>query len=152
MRGMMQEMAIVFTGERLDRAAERRTDPEWVAAQAASPNARAVLAGDAGIHVTATSRGSRCCRWPRSTPTEPLLLGLDATGPVFAVDANGTRSGCRARRRSPLPTALDRQGAIAAQGEGSPDPATGTRALGLRAAAATLPHADGGLAAYAAAL
>jgi len=30
-------MMIVFTGERLDRAADRRTDPTWVAAQAASP-------------------------------------------------------------------------------------------------------------------
>ena len=36
MPGIMTEM-IVFTGERLDRAAERRSDPEWVAAQAASP-------------------------------------------------------------------------------------------------------------------
>ena len=43
---------IVFTGERLDRVAERRSDPAWLAAQAASPHARAVLAGDAGVHVT----------------------------------------------------------------------------------------------------
>jgi NAD+ diphosphatase len=144
----MTEM-IVFTGERLDRAAERRTDPAWVADQAASPNARAVLAGDAGIHVT---EEPRLALLPLAAldATEPLLLGLDATGPVFAVDANGTRSG------APPVSAADQRwtarGAIAAQGEGEPDPETGTRAIGLRAAAAALPHADAGLAAHAAAL
>ena len=84
----------------------------------------------------------------RSTASEPLLLGLDATGPVFAVDANGDSG-------APVSAADQRwtaRGAIAAQGEGPPDPVTGTRPLGLRAAAAVLPHADAGLAAHAAAL
>ncbi len=98
--------------------------------------------------------------------SEPLLLGLDATGPVFAVDdkrrgqtrpcgvaravdANGTRSDGPVSATDQRWTA---RGAIAAQGEGEPDPETGTRAIGLRAAAATLPHADAGLAAHAAAL
>ena len=59
---------ITFTGGTLDRVAERRGDPAWLAAQAADPAARAVLAGDDGIHVTGSgSRGSRSCRWPRST-------------------------------------------------------------------------------------
>ena len=147
MPGIMTEM-IVFTGERLDRAADRRTDPEWVAAQAASPDARAVLAGDAGIHVTeraaaraaaagrARRRASRCCSGStppgRCSPSTPT--GTPAA-PVSAADQRWTA-----------------RGAIAAQGEGPPDPATGTRALGLRAAAAVLPHADAGLAAHAAAL
>jgi NAD+ diphosphatase len=141
-------MGIVFTGERLDRATERRTDPEWVAEQAASPRARAVLAGDAGIHVTADERLA-LLPLAQLDAREPLLLGLDETGPVFAVDANGTRSG------GPVSAADQRwtvRGAIAAQGQSPPDPATGTRAIGLRAAAATLPHADAGLAAHAAAL
>jgi NAD+ diphosphatase len=146
MPGIMTEM-IVFTGERLDRAADRRTDPEWVAAQAESPGARAVLAGNAGIHVTGEPR---LALLPLASldAREPLLLGLDAAGPVFAVDADGNSA-------APVSAADQRwtaKGAIAAQGEGSPDPATGTRPLGLRAAAAVLPHADAGLAAHAAAL
>ena len=146
MPGIMTEM-IVFTGERLDRAADRRSDPEWVAAQAESADARAVLAGDAGIHVTDEPR---LALLPLAAleAREPLLLGLDAIGPVFAVDANGDSA-------SPVSAADQRwtaRGAIAAQGEGPPDPVTGTRPLGLRAAAAVLPHADAGLAAHAAAL
>ena len=141
---MMQQMVIVFTGERLDRAAERRTDPAWVAEQATSPDARAVLAGDAGVHVTDESR---LALLPLAAldAAEPLLLGLDAVGPVFAVDADGASAG-------PVSAADQRWTTIAAHGEGSIDPATGTRAIGLRTAAATLPHADGGLAAHASAL
>jgi NAD+ diphosphatase len=123
---------ITFTGERLDRAAERRGDPEWVAAQAASPAARAVLAGDAGIHVTGDVRLALLPLGPLDAG-EPLLLGLDGSGPVFAVDAGGN-------------------GLVGAHGEGPPDPGTGTRPMGLRAAAAALPPADAGLAAHAAAL
>jgi NAD+ diphosphatase len=138
---------IVFTGERLDRVAEKRTDPAWVAEQVASPDARAVLAGDAGIHVT---EEPRLALLPLAAlgAGEPLLLGLDATGPVFAVDTGGNS-------HAPVSAADQRwtvPGAIAAQGEGEPDPDTGTRAIGLRAAAASLPHADAGLAAHAAAL
>jgi NAD+ diphosphatase len=136
MRGIMPDMRIVFTGERLDRAPDRRTDPAWVAAQAASPRARAVLAGDAGVHLT-TDGEPRLALVPLAALAagEPLLLGLDENGPVFAVDADERANGT-----------------IAAHGEGEPDPATGTRPFGLRAAAATLPHADAGLAAHAAAL
>jgi NAD+ diphosphatase len=132
--------AIVFTGERLDRAAGRRTDPAWVAAQAASLRARAVLAGDDGVHVTAASE-PRLALLPLAglDAAEPLLLGLDAAGPVFAVDAELAADG------APRP-------AVGALGEGPQDPATGTRPLGLRAAAASLPQADAGLAAHAAAL
>jgi NAD+ diphosphatase len=109
-----------------------------------------VLAGDAGVHVTDTDE-PRLALAPLAPlgAEEPLLLGLDGTGPVFAVDADG-RPGTR------LVSAADATwtapGAIGALGEGEPDPATGTRPLGLRAAAAALPQADGGLAAHAAAL
>jgi len=130
---------IVFTGERLDRAAERRTDAEWIAAQAQSPGARAVLAGDDGIHVTGGDE-PRLALLPLAglLADEPLLLGLDDVGPVFVVDAQPSSNG-----RRPV---------VAARGEGAADPATGTRPLGLRPAAATLPQADAGLAAHAAAL
>jgi NAD+ diphosphatase len=141
--------AIAFTGERLDRAPDRRTDPDWVAAQAASPNARAVVAGDGGVRVTVAAGGGadgsvagepRLALLPLAQleAAEPLLLGLDAAGPVFAVDEQ--------------PNGAVPRPAIGAHGEGPPDPATGTRPLGLRAAAATLPHPDAGLAAHAAAL
>jgi NAD+ diphosphatase len=141
----------VVTGERLDRAAERRTDPAWVAEQAASPNARAVLAGDAGIHLTDEPRLA-LVPLAGLDADEPLLLGLDAEGPVFAVDSDGARRDGGAAPVSAADQRWTARGAIAAQGEGELDPATGTRALGLRAAAALLPQADAGLAAHAAAL
>jgi len=128
--------AITFTGEALDRAAEHRGDIDWLAAQAADPAARAVLAGDGGVHVTGDDE-PRLALLPLAGlgAAEPLLLGLDEAGPVFAVDADG-RSG-------------DAIGA--GDWDGNVD-GTGARPLGLRAAAASLPTADAGLAAHAAAL
>jgi NAD+ diphosphatase len=104
-----------FTGAELDRAGDRRTDDDWVAAQLADPAARAVVVGRDGVHVA----GDRLALLPlEQAGAGPLLLGLGADGPVFAAE-----------------------------------PAAGNGALmGLRDAAATLPRADGGLAAYAAAL
>jgi NAD+ diphosphatase len=126
-----------FTGARLDRAGDRRKDADWVAAQRAGAAARAVVAGREGILV---SRGDapRLALVPLAEVAqdgEPMLLGLDDHGPIFAVEA-GARDG---------------GGPIVA---GAPDgrEAGGPRLLGLREAAATLPRADGGLAAYAAAL
>jgi NAD+ diphosphatase len=130
----MMADAIVFTGERLDRAADRRTDSAWVAAQAASPDARAVVVGDEGVRVAGGEPRVALLPLAGLNAPEPLLLGLDEIGPVFAVDEEGAGP------------------PVAAHGEGPLDPATGTRALGLRAAAASLPQADGGLAAHAAAL
>src|SRR5215213_10118003 len=100
-------MGLTFTGEALDRAAEHRGDPAWLAAQAADPAARAVLAGDAGVHVTAGEE-PRLALLPLAhlDAREPLLLGRDGTGPVFAVDADPDGG--------PHPV-------IAARGEGPPD-------------------------------
>jgi NAD+ diphosphatase len=102
-----------FTGAALDRAGEHRRDDGWVAAQRADPAARAVLAGRDGVQVA----DGRLALVPlEQVDGEPLLLGLDERGPVFAAEAaNGGL-------------------------------------LGLREAAASLPQAEGGLAAYAAAL
>jgi NAD+ diphosphatase len=104
-----------FTGAALDRAGDRRRDDEWVAAQRADPAARAVLVGRDGVKVD----GGRLALVPLADAGgEPLLLGVDERGPVFAAEP------------------VEANGAL----------------LGLRDAAATLPQADGGLAAYAAAL
>jgi NAD+ diphosphatase len=104
-----------FTGAVLDRAGEHRTDDRWLAAQVEHPRARAVVAGDGGVRVA----GGRLelVALGDAAPAEPLLLGLDADGPVFAAEADGA-----------------------------------PELLNLREAAASLPHADAGLAAYAAAL
>jgi NAD+ diphosphatase len=103
-----------FTGAALDRAGEHRTDAAWLAEREADPNARAVIVGERGVRVD----DGRLALVPLAEAGHPdVLLGLDATGPVFAAAAPASQ---------PL--------------------------LGLREAAATLPQADGGLAAYAAAM
>jgi NAD+ diphosphatase len=111
-------MGITFTGGSLDRATEHRGDRDWLAAQAADPAARAVIAVSDGIYVTGDDRLALV---PLNGMPTSILLGRDATGPVFAV-------------------------------EGPPHAGTDAHAIGLRAAAAQLPHADAGLAAYAAAM
>jgi NAD+ diphosphatase len=118
---------ITFTGEALDRAAEHRGDDAWLAAQQHHPRARAVVAGDAGVQLT----DGRLALVPLQDlgQSEPLLLGLDGHGPVFAVDADAPREN---GVQPPL---------VGAHGK-----------LGLRTAAALLPQADAGLAAHAAAL
>jgi NAD+ diphosphatase len=130
-----------FSGARLDRAADERKDPVWVAVQREHPGARAVVTGDAGVLV-AESRPPRLALVPLADAPaagEPLLLGLDEAGPVFAIDADGDGG------RMPPPL-------IGAHGVGRLDPATGTRPYGLRDAVASLPQSDGGLVAYACAL
>jgi NAD+ diphosphatase len=129
-----------FSGARLDRAADQRKDPEWVATQRAHPRARAVLAGDAGVHLTDADAPRLALVPLAAAPAyhEPLLLGLDDAGPVFAVDADPAGDPPR-----PL---------IGALGTGDADPGLGTRPYGLRDAVAALPQADGGLVAYACAV
>jgi NAD+ diphosphatase len=135
--------ANAFTGARLDRVADARKDPAWVAAQREHPGARALLTGDAGVHIGGSPAAPRLALVPvaAAPADEPwLLLGIDEQGPVFAVDVDGDGDGAVPR---PL---------IRAHGVGEPDPATGTRPYGLRDAVTTLPRADGGLIAYACAL
>jgi NAD+ diphosphatase len=130
-----------FSGAALDRAADGRKDPDWVAAQCRDPHARAVLAGADGVYVTG-GEAPRLALVPLAAApahNPPLLLGLDDRGPVFAVDVD------------PPDGALPRP-LIGAQGAGAPDPATGTRPVGLRDAVASLPQSDGGLVAYTCAL
>lgn len=127
-----------FTGAALDRAGDgRRQDADWIAAQLVHPHARAVVAGDRGLRIT----DGTLDLIPLSALNggEPLLLGVDATGPVFAYDEDPVRDG-----RVPMVGSGGVRGEPPVAGSGDRVP--------LRAAVSQLSHADGGLAAYTAAL
>jgi len=81
-----------FTGAVLDRAGDRRRDDGWVAAQRADPAARAVVAGREGVHVT-PGDDTRLALVPleQAGDGEPLLLGLDDRGPIFAAEGSSSR-------------------------------------------------------------
>ena len=127
-----------FTGAALDRAGDsRRRDQAWLDEQRAHPAARAVVAGDRGLRIA----GGHLELVPLAelNGAEPLFLGLDEHGPLFAVDEDPLREG-----RVPM------VGSGGVRGE--PPAGSGDERLSLRQAAAILPHAEGGLVAYTAAL
>jgi NAD+ diphosphatase len=127
-----------FAGAAIDRAADsRRRDEAWLDAQREHPDARAVVAGDRGLRIA----GDHLELVPLAEldGAGALLLGFDERGPLFAVDEDPVRAG-----RVPMIGSGDVRGA--------PPPGSGGSRLSLRQAAARLSQADGGLAAYAAAL
>jgi NAD+ diphosphatase len=127
-----------FTGAALDRVGDsRRHDLEWVSEQRVHPAARAVVAGDRGLRVVRNQL--ELVPLAELNGAEPLLLGLDEHGPVFAVDEDPLRAG-----RVPM------VGSGGVRGE-PPDGSGGER-LSVRQAAAVLPREEGGLVAYTAAL
>ncbi len=136
--------ANAFTGARLDRAGEgRRRDAAWLEAQRDDPRARAVLASSDGV----TMDGDRLARVPFSeTEGEAYLLGLEADGPLFAVDLDPPVPG------GERPPKLIAAGAPRGSGVTPPPPAGGPRPVSLREAVAVLPQDEGGLLAYTAAL
>ena len=114
-----------FAGATIDRATAHRTDAAWLARQLTHPNARGLPASTVGPFVDCSTDPCRPLLLPLGeigAPDEPILLGLDANGPVFAVDVEG--------RADELPAA----------------------AMTLREAGARVSDADGGLLAYATAL
>jgi NAD+ diphosphatase len=133
-----------FTGARLDRAADsRRRDPDWVAAQLEHAAARALLTGDEGIVMD----GDRLARVPlteAAEAAEPLLLGVDAAGPLFAVDVDAPSD--------ERPPRLIAAGLPRGSGADRPAPAEGPRPVPLREAVAVLPQDEGGIVAYLASL
>jgi NAD+ diphosphatase len=141
-------LAAAFTGARLDRAGDgRRRDPGWVAAQLSHPAARAVLAGDDGVVMD----GDRLAYVPLAEAAgdpdrAPLLLGLDAVGPLFAVDVDAPPPG------GERPARLIAAGLPRGSGAERPPPADGPRPVALREAGAVLAQDEGGLVAYLAAL
>ena len=127
-----------FTGAALDRVGDsRRRDPSWIAEQEMHPGARAVVAGDRGLRIS--DGRLELVPLPELDGAYPYLLGVDEAGPVFAVDEDPLREG-----RVPM------VGSGGVRGE--PPTGAGGDRLSLRQAAARLSQAEGGLAAYAAAL
>jgi NAD+ diphosphatase len=126
-----------FAGADLDRVSWRRTDPAWLAAARADPSARALVSVAGELAVIADPGAPAPASWADSwdppadgalTPfvarlgdvaplegTEPVLLGLRAGAPLFAIEAAAAPDGTRAaslRELAPLVTQPD-SGAIA---------------------------------------
>jgi NAD+ diphosphatase len=137
-----------FTGARLDRAGDgRRRDPAWIASLRADPAARAVVAGTRGVRL-AGDRLAIVALADAGGAAEPLLLGLDADGPLFAVDEDVPPPGSEA----PPPVAAGAARGEPARGPQGAEAPDGSRPVGLRDAVVVLPQDESGLVAYAAAL
>jgi NAD+ diphosphatase len=108
-----------FAGVRLDRAGPHRRDERWLAERRADASARALLVAQDGVYVNGESRPALV---PLPPVPEPVLLGLDRDGAVFAVDAEGL------------------------------DPPASARLMGLREVGALFSPEDAGLLAYATAM
>lgn len=82
-----------FSGARIDRVAtERRRDAAWVAAQRDDPAARALVVGRRGVLLD----GEAPARVPLAEAPDGgagVLLGLEPSGPLFAVDAGADGAG-----------------------------------------------------------
>ena len=132
-----------LSGAEIDRAADRRRrDGDWLEAQRADPKARALVLSDAGVRGSANGLdliplGEAVAALDPAGP-EPVLLGIDMAGPLFAIDEDLPREGKRARLI----------GAGGMRGEAPPQ-ADGR--IGLRVAAQSFRQEQGGLLSYAAA-
>jgi NAD+ diphosphatase len=114
-----------FAGGLLDRLAPRRTDEAWLAERLADPSSRAVIATSEGVLVRGGALPALVPLADVAGDGEPVLLGADEHGVIFAVDPGPERA--RALR---------------------PD----AELRGLREVAAVASQADAGLLAHAAAL
>ena len=139
-----------FAGGTLDRAGARRADQAWVAAQAGDPAARAVVGAGSGMLVAGDA--------PALVPlvpllregVEPILLGVDGAGALFAVDLEDLRDGGDADAWAPRGSWVgDRSAAEPVDVPGAP---SGAELRNLRDVAPRLADADAGLLAHAAAL
>jgi len=84
----------VFAGSRLDRAGNLRRDPEWLASQAAAPDARFVPLWQLEAFVTDGEQPAIAWQTAATVRTAldggalPVLLGLDESAARFAVDVS----------------------------------------------------------------
>ena len=67
----------------------RRTDARWLAERLADESSRALLVAQEGVYVDASSRPALVPLSALPPLEEPVLLGLDSDGAVFAVSADG---------------------------------------------------------------
>ena len=84
-----------FAGNPLDRAGDRRNDPEWLAEQAENPDALAMVVWQGKPLVEETADGPRLAwlalKHARAVvPDRELFLGLWNGAPVFAVEVEGS--------------------------------------------------------------
>jgi NAD+ diphosphatase len=116
-----------FTGMSLDRATTERKDPAVIERLLADPATRVVVAGRGGVLVReSSSELVRTSITPQAI-SEPVLLGLDDGSALFAVDFEALTADTH-----PIKERVN--------------------LVSLRDAGTALPHAEAGLAAYAAAL
>ena len=132
-----------LSGAEIDRVADRRRrDLDWLTAQREHGAARAVVLSDAGARAAGASLDllplGEALQGLDAAAPEPVLLGIDANGPLYAIDEDAPRDGKRAR----LIGAGGMRGEAPPQAEGR---------IGLRVAAQSLTQAEGGLLSYAAA-
>jgi len=118
-----------FTGMGLDRAMSERADPAWIKRRLEEPATRAVAAGADGVLMTnGTTPSLVRLRLGSEIEQEPILLGLERGAALFALDLDALPADTCAR--------LTNDGKLAS----------------LRDAGGVLARAEGGLAAYVAAL
>jgi NAD+ diphosphatase len=118
-----------------------------------SPAARAASASPATGSMSSAARAAAASSVTGSSspalvsePGEPLLLGVDDAGPLFAIDIDAPAPG------GEQPAPLIAPGGPRGSGAAPPEPADGPRAVGLREAVTVLPPGEGGLVAYLASL
>jgi NAD+ diphosphatase len=77
-----------FEGARLDRVTARRRDAGWVAERLADPESRAVVLAETAVLVDASALALVELPPLLERGAEPLLLGVQDGGALFAVDAD----------------------------------------------------------------
>ena len=84
-----------FAGNPLDRAGDRRSDPDWLAQQEANPEALALVLWEGRPLIEDHAEGPRLAWLPLDhardlVPDREIFLGLWKDAPVFAVEIEGS--------------------------------------------------------------
>jgi NAD+ diphosphatase len=78
-----------FAGVLLDRAGDRRSDENWLRERLSDPTSRALLVSEDGVYVDSASHPALVPLTALGEVREPVFLGLDPDGAVFALAAEG---------------------------------------------------------------